>query len=241
MRSVFVPMLPRRFIAIAALLFCVAASVRAQDMILPPPVPGSSSNSGVQSSISTLPPDSPLIPNPNLTYHDPSIKSFGGSKAVTESGNREFKPFAFLRAFSFRSKQYETNKYNASQYWAGQVKFKTSDADVSTRGPLAGLIRLFKTKTADTKVAAASTKVYNADRKVLQVEEEKNAVFRGKIEGKIKKEGAAAFIGSDPIHNDDGATPSSGKAGSNPHALDYTGSLHTMSVDDVRALLGKDK
>lgn len=205
-----------------ALLLCAVAAVQAQD---------------TAPAISALPPNSRLIPNPNLAYKDPNLKGFGVTKTYSGSSYFQLKPFAFLKAF--QAKAYTANGYNTSKYWAGNFKFKTTDANIKTNGPLSSLIRMFKTKTAQTQTATVAGKTFATRTDALVAEKNANPVH-GKIQNKINKEGPNAVSNYDPLSSDDGSVDTV-TVGSDPHPIDYYGSLHPMTIDDVRALLGKTK
>ena len=180
-------------------------------------------------------------PNYNLTYTDPSLKGFGASKAFHISTNHFTKPFGFIKGFQML-KDFKTNSYSAPNYWSGNFKFKTSDANINPRSPLTSLIRLFKTKSAETKTAWMTGKAYGS-REAPQVAETKHAIFPGKIQKKIDQRGAAALTGPNPLAGADEVKQvhAAIKAGGEAHVSDDFGGLQVMTVDDVRALLDKTK
>jgi hypothetical protein len=189
--------------------------------------------------VSSLPPNSPLVPDYSRSYKDPSIKAFSSGKTFPGATNDITNPFAFLKGF--RTREYAANQYNTANYWAGNFKFKTSDADVKTRGPLTSLIRLFKTRTAETRTAPAAGKTFGT-RPAPLVAEKRNEVFRGKIQGELDKQGPNAVKNHDPLQEKDGAiTGGGGRGDTQPHVVDTESGLHTMTVDEVRDLLDKTK
>lgn len=178
-------------------------------------------------------------PDYNLSYKDSGIKSFGVSKVYSSGDSHLSRPFSFLKIFQMKT--FTTNSYNAPNFWAGNFKFKTTDANVKSRGPLTGLIRLFKTKDAETKTAAEAGKTF-ASRSSTLVAEKSNSVLRGKIQGRLDKEGPAALANGDGMRQGGGLAQPVNEGGKlQVHSIDYNGSMHAMTVDDVRDLLGKTK
>lgn len=138
-------------------------------------------------------------------------------------------------------KSFTTSPYNSPSFWAGNFKFKTTDANVKATGPLSGLVRLFKTKSAETKVAPQAGKTF-ASREAPLIAEKGTTVVKGKIQNKIDKEGPSALANGDGIHQDSSpGQPVKQGDKLEVHSIDYNGSMHALTVDDVRDLLGKSK
>ena len=167
-------------------------------------------------------------PDPTLAYHDPNWKTFGSNSASAGGTSSEVRAFPFLKLF--HAKEYTTTPYSAPGFWAGNFKFKATDANVKTSGPLSGLIHMFKTKTAATKSLPASDKTF-ASRSSQMLTSKGNVVITGKEQGKIDKEGPGALANS--------SLSQTVSSESGPHSIDFENDMHALTVDDVRAMLGK--
>jgi hypothetical protein len=176
-------------------------------------------------------------PDQTKAYQDPNLKPYGSSKSFPSTENRMMKAFPFIRGFQSRS--YATTSYNASNFWAGNFKFKTTDANLDSHSPLTSLIRMFKTKSAETRTAAAASKTFPSRPAAIVAEKSKN-IFPGKLQKQMEKLGPDALTGADPLRGDSGAVPVV-KVGSDPEPVDYAGGLHPLTLEEVRELLGKSK
>jgi len=158
-------------------------------------------------------------PNYDLSYSDPKINSTSSTKkAFTAAGSNNFRAFDVLGLF--RTKDYSTSQFNTSNYWAGNFKFKTSDANLNSGSTLSSIIRVFKTKTAGTKTASESGDTFQT-REDLLTSERSNNVFRGKLQKRLDKEGEKVLQGENPIQGG--------------------GAMHVMTIEEVRDLLNKAK
>jgi hypothetical protein len=193
-------MRPLAILVCIPLLFCAAATVHAQDNM-------------------TMLAKMGLLPDQNRTYQDPSMKAYRGTKYLSNARNTDDKTFPLMRMF--HSKSYMVTPYNSADYWAGNFKFKASDANLDSHSPVTSIIRLFKTRAMNTRADASGSEAFRT-RDDVAVKETSHNVFRGKIQGKLDKEGPAALAGEDPIHQGQG-------------------DMHVMSIDEVRNLLNKTK
>lgn len=160
-------------------------------------------------------------PNYNLSYTDPSIHSSNtDKKSPVNTGNNNLKTFNLFQIFHSKDKGFQTNQYNTSNFWAGNFKFNTSDANLKTGTTLASIIRLFKTGSAETRTASESGDTFQT-RDDLLTSEKNNAVFRGKLQKRLNKEGDKVLQGDNPIQGG--------------------GAMHVMTIDEVRELLNKPK
>ena len=129
---------------------------------------------------------------------------------------------AYINNFYFidkvRTKDFLSRSfYGADPYWAGNFQYSTANARTSGRNVLVNSTTIVDTKTKETKAdresgKESSARAYPFNREFLG---------RGRSQDRFDKEGEKALYGTVP--------------------LGLGGDLHPMTIDEVRALLNKNK
>jgi len=107
--------------------------------------------------------------------------------------------------------------YGADPYWAGNFQYSTANARTTGRNVIVNATTAVDTKTSETKEARESGKVSSTRDYPFN----RDFRGRGRSQDRFDKEGEKALYGAVP--------------------LGLGGDLHPLTIDEVRALLNKNK
>lgn len=129
---------------------------------------------------------------------------------------------AYVSTYNFNNvvplNSYSSATYTNTTAVNGVYPFATSNANLGSHGFLSSLLKVFGSKSAETKTAFDSHNSFDT-RSYPHMRD--NAVIQGTYQRRLDKEGAAALTGKNGLGGSD--------------------SMHVMTVDEVRALLNKGK
>jgi hypothetical protein len=142
-------------------------------------------------------------------------KSFFTGNGDYAKGYNGINSFNFVTRF--RLNDYQTKAFNSSGYWDGNFKFDSKQAYLgNNHGANPDGTKLFATKPAETKTATEQGEKYGTKTYGTQP-----YLQRGTAQTRIDQQGTKVFEGSNPLGTD--------------------GSMHTLTIDEVRTMLNKPK